>query len=142
MCGCVMTVQSLVAAINLAIPRLSASGLHPSPTPLLWIVDSYVIVFGALLVPAGALGDRLGPKGALLGGLGLFAAGAAVSALAPDVTLLLTGRALGGAGAALLMPASMSLLLHGLPASRRAAAVAVWGASQAVGGAWETRVGR
>ncbi|MER5183725.1 MFS transporter [Streptomyces sp. NPDC002896] len=134
MCGSVMCVQSLVAAINLAIPKLSASSLHPSPTQLLWIVDSYVIVFAALLVPAGALGDRLGRKGALLSGLGLFAAGGAVSALAPSVALLLTGRALSGAGAALLMPASMSLLLHGLPAGRRATAVAIWGASQPVGG--------
>ncbi|GHB59559.1 MFS transporter [Streptomyces umbrinus] len=134
MCASVMTVQSLVAAINLAIPKLSASSLHPSPTGLLWIVDSYVIVFAALLVPAGALGDRLGRKGALLSGLALFAAGGAVSALAPDVAVLLTGRALAGAGAALLMPASMSLLLHGVPAGRRAAAVAVWGASQPVGG--------
>ncbi|MGW1024801.1 MFS transporter [Streptomyces sp. NPDC002577] len=134
MCGSVMCVQSLVAAINLAIPELSADSLHPSPTQLLWIVDSYVIVFAALLVPAGALGDRLGRKGTLLCGLGLFAAGAAVSALAPDVALLLTGRVLSGAGAALLMPASMSLLLHGVPAPRRAAAVAVWSASQPVGG--------
>jgi EmrB/QacA subfamily drug resistance transporter len=134
MCGSVMCVQSLVAAINLAIPKLSASGLNPSPTQLLWIVDSYVIVFAALLVPAGALGDRLGRKGTLLCGLGLFAAGAAVSALAPDVALLLTGRALAGVSAALLMPASMSLLLHGVPASRRAAAVAIWSAAQPVGG--------
>lgn len=134
MCGSVMGVQSLVAAINLAIPKLSAGSLHPSPTQLLWIVDSYVIVFAALLVPAGALGDRLGRKGTLMCGLGLFAVGAAVSALAPDVAVLLTGRALGGVGAALLMPASMSLLLHSVPAGRRAAAVAVWGASQAVGG--------
>lgn len=129
-----MCVQSLVAAINLAIPKLSASSLHPSPTGLLWIVDSYVIVFAALLVPAGALGDRLGRKGMLLSGLALFAAGGAVSALAPDVAVLLTGRALAGTGAALLMPASMSLLLHGVPAGRRATAVAIWGASQPVGG--------
>ncbi|MFF5140434.1 MFS transporter [Streptomyces sp. NPDC013157] len=134
MCGAVMCVQSLVAAINLAIPKLSASDLHPSPTQLLWIVDSYVIVFAALLVPAGALGDRLGRKSALLCGLGLFAAGAVASALAPSVALLLTGRALAGLGAALLMPASMSLLLHGIPAGRRATAVAIWGASQPVGG--------
>ncbi|MGW4912810.1 MFS transporter [Streptomyces sp. NPDC004270] len=134
MCGCVMTVQSLVAAVNLAIPKLSSSSLHPSPTGLLWIVDSYVIVFAALLVPAGALGDRLGRKGALLSGLGLFAAGGAVSALAANVAFLLAGRALAGTGAALLMPASMSLLLQGVPAGRRATAVAVWGASQPVGG--------
>ncbi|MFF5497799.1 MFS transporter [Streptomyces aquilus] len=134
MCGSVMAAQSLVAAINLAIPSLSASGLHPSPTELLWVVDSYVIVFAGLLIPAGALGDRCGRKGVLLSGLALFASGAALSALAPTVALLLAGRAVCGAGAALLMPASMSLLLHCVTESRRAAAVATWSASLAVGG--------
>ncbi|MBO2462782.1 hypothetical protein [Actinomadura violacea] len=46
----------LVVAINLSIPKLSASGLHPSATGLLWIVDSYVLVFGCLLIPARAAG--------------------------------------------------------------------------------------
>jgi hypothetical protein len=53
MCGCVMTVQSLVAPVDLAIPELSASSLHPAPTGLLCIVDSCVIVFAALLSPPG-----------------------------------------------------------------------------------------
>ncbi|MFE7277330.1 MFS transporter [Streptomyces sp. NPDC057623] len=134
MCASVMVAQSLVAAINLAIPKLSASGLNASPTELLWIVDAYVIVFAGLLIPAGALGDRFGRKGVLLTGLGLFGTGSAVCALAPSVAPLLTGRALCGAGAALLMPASMSLLLHSTPGERRATAVATWSASLAVGG--------
>ncbi|WP_251057631.1 hypothetical protein [Streptomyces sp. ISL-94] len=59
----------MVAAVNLLIPQLAASTLRPSPGQLLWAVDSYVIVFAALLIPAGALGDRYGRKGAPLGGL-------------------------------------------------------------------------
>ncbi|MGP8303168.1 hypothetical protein ACTPOK_35595 [Streptomyces inhibens] len=58
MCACVLVAQSLVAAMNLAIPKIAASGLHPSPAQLLWIVDTYVLVFAGLLIPAGALGDR------------------------------------------------------------------------------------
>src|SRR5690242_21683526 len=90
-CACVLVAQSMVAAINLLIPQLSSSALHPSHTELLWTVDAYVIVFASLLIPAGALGDRYGRKGALLTGLGVFAAGAATRAPATGPALLVTG---------------------------------------------------
>jgi MFS family permease len=73
MSACVVVVVAMVAAINLAVPKLSSSDLHPSSTALLWIVDSYILVFGCLLILAGALGDRIGRKGVLLTGLGAFA---------------------------------------------------------------------
>ncbi|GGY03919.1 MFS transporter [Streptomyces hiroshimensis] len=130
----VLVAQSLVAAINLAIPLISASPLHPSPSQLLWIVDTYVIVFAGLLVPAGALGDRFGSKGALLSGLALFAAGTALCALAPNVPLLLAGRGISGAGAALVMPATMSLLLYVTEPRRHGGAIASWSAAVAMGG--------
>jgi MFS family permease len=90
--------------VNLALPKLSASGLHPDSTQLLWIVDGYILVLGCLLIPAGALGDRIGRKGALLVGLGVFGAGCLASAAAPDITVMLAGRAVTGIGAALVMP--------------------------------------
>src|ERR1043165_1778905 len=68
-------VIALVAAINLALPSLAADALRPSSSRLLWIVDAYVIFFACLLFPAGALGDRLGRKATLVGGLVVFAAG-------------------------------------------------------------------
>src|SRR5690348_16516449 len=80
MCACVLVAQSMVAAINLMIPQLAASALHPSPGALLWTVDAYVIVFAGLLIPAGACGDRWGRRRALLVGLALFASGACLSA--------------------------------------------------------------
>ncbi|KUL35220.1 MFS transporter [Streptomyces sp. NRRL F-4489] len=134
MCACVLVAQSLVAAMNLAIPKIAASGLHPSPAQLLWIVDSYVLVFAGLLIPAGALGDRYGRKGTLLAGLAVFGAGALLSAVAPNLPVLLAGRALSGAGAALLVPATMSVLLYAAPPGRRAAAVAAWSTALGVGG--------
>jgi MFS family permease len=131
-----MLAQSMVAAVNLLIPQLRASSLHLAPSQILWTVDAYVIAFAGLLIPAGAAGDRYGRKGALLTGLGLFAAGAATSALAASPGLLIAGRAVCGAGAALITPATLSILaqLAGTPV-RRAQAMAVWTLAIGAGGA-------
>ncbi|MEU6145419.1 MFS transporter [Streptomyces sp. NPDC047081] len=134
LCACVLVAQSMVAAINLLIPQLSSSSLHPSHTAVLWTVDAYVIVFASLLIPAGALGDRYGRKGALLTGLGLFAAGAATSALATGPALLITGRGISGAGAALITPATMSVLVRLAGPERRAQAMASWTLALGLGG--------
>lgn len=136
LCACVMVAQSMVAALNLEIPLLAASALHPTPSELLWAVDAYVIVFASLLIPAGALGDRYGRKGALLAGLTLFAVGATTSALATAPAVLIAGRAVSGAGAALIMPATMSILVQLSPDARaRASALAAWTLSVGLGGA-------
>ncbi|MCX5015766.1 MFS transporter [Streptomyces sp. NBC_00555] len=134
LCACVLVAQGMVAAVNLLIPQLAASALRPSPGELLWAVDAYVIVFAALLIPAGALGDRYGRKGALLAGLGLFAAGGALSALAQAPAVLIAGRGLCGAGAALIMPATMSVLVHLSPPERRGRALATWTLAAGLGG--------
>ncbi|MFB7462054.1 MFS transporter [Streptomyces sp. NPDC056224] len=134
LCACVLVAQGMVAAVNLLIPQLAASTLRPGPGELLWAVDAYVIVFAALLIPAGALGDRYGRKGALLAGLGLFAAGGAVSALAQDPAVLIAGRGLCGAGAALIMPATMSVLVHLSPPELRGRALATWTLAAGLGG--------
>ncbi|MBK3571437.1 MFS transporter [Streptomyces sp. MBT62] len=134
LCACVLVAQSMVAAINLLIPQLSSSSLHPSGTELLWTVDAYVIVFAGLLIPAGALGDRHGRKGALLAGLALFAAGAATSALAQNPATLIAGRGLSGAGAALITPATMSILVHLSAPENRARAMGSWTLSLGLGG--------
>ena len=134
MAACVVVVVAMVAAINLALPKLSASDLRPSSTALLWIVDAYILVFGCLLIPAGALGDRIGRKGVLTTGLGLFAAGCLVSAAAPGVAVLMAGRVVAGLGAALVMPATLSLLLQVTPPERKPQAIATWtGATGAAG---------
>lgn len=133
-CACTVLVVGLVAAINLAVPKLAASGLHPSSSELLWIVDAYVVVFACLVIPGGAAGDRFGRKGVLISGLIAFAAGAAVSAASTSVPVMLLGRALTGIGAALVLPNSVGVLVHATAPERRGRALAIWSAATGMGG--------
>jgi len=130
----VVLVIGMVAAVNLAIPRLQASSLSPSVSGTAWIVDSYTLVFACLLIPAGALGDRFGRKRGMLIGLGLFAAGSAMAALAPSVAVLMGGRALSGVGAALVLPATLAATLARLEPAQRSRGVALWSALTGIGG--------
>jgi MFS family permease len=134
MCACVVLVVGMVAAINLAVPMLAASALHPSASALVWIVDTYVIVFACLVIPGGAAGDRFGRKGVLLAGLVLFAVGTLMSATAPNVALLLAGRAITGVGAAAVLPNTLAVLLHAVPADRKSATIATWASMTGIGG--------
>ncbi|MGW0803062.1 MFS transporter [Nonomuraea sp. NPDC002799] len=134
MTASVILAVALVAAVNLAIPTLAASDLRPSPSQILWIVDAYVVVFACLLIPAGAAGDRFGRKGVLLAGLTVFAGGCLIAALAPDVVTLIAARAVSGAGAAMVMPASLAMTVGAYPATERGRAVAVWTAATGAAG--------
>ena len=75
MCLSLVLIVATVSSVNVAIPSLSKSALRPTDTQVLWIIDAYALVFAALLLPAGAIGDRFGRKGALLTGLVIFASG-------------------------------------------------------------------
>ncbi len=112
---CVALVVGMVSALNLGIPLLSASDLHPSAEAVVWVVDGYVAVFACLLIPAGALADRLGRKGTLLAGMSVFGLGAASCALAPTTGVLIAGRMLSGVGAAAVLPSTLALLLASVP---------------------------
>ncbi|HTR71777.1 MAG TPA: MFS transporter [Mycobacteriales bacterium] len=134
MCLCTVLVVGFVASINLAVPKLAASSLHPSGAGMLWIVDAYVVVFAGLVILGGAIGDRYGRKGLLLVGLAIFATGAAISAAAPDVAVMVAGRALTGVGAAAVLPNSLAVILHTSAADRRPAAIAAWASMTGIGG--------
>lgn len=122
------------AAVNQAIPSLAASSLHLRSSALLWVVDAYVVVFAALLLPAAALADRLGSRRALVSGLAVYVFGTAVCALAPDSALLLLGRGVAGLGASLALPTSLSVQLAVTDKARAPHVVAVWTAATAAGG--------
>jgi EmrB/QacA subfamily drug resistance transporter len=119
--------------INVAMPRL-VSDLGASSAQLQWVVASYTIVFAGLLLTAGSLGDRFGRRHALLAGLATFLAGSVVAATAGSTTALIAGRCVMGAGGALIMPTTLSILVNVFGDAReRAKAIAAWTAASAAG---------
>ena len=121
-----------LSIVNIAFPSLTRSFASVSTTTLSWVLSSYSVVFGALLLGAGRVVDRSGRKRSFLGGLAIFTVGSAACAAAPAAGLLIAGRVVQAIGAALLMPASLALLLGATPASQRARAVAMWGGISAL----------
>jgi MFS family permease len=96
-------------ALSLALPRI-ADGLHVSTTDLQWLVSGYMLAFGALLVPAGRLGDVLGRRSVLQTGVLLFGAMSIVCAVGDSPSVLITARVVQGAAAAMIMPTSFALI--------------------------------
>ncbi len=103
-------------------------------TDLQWIVDAYNLVFAALVLIAGSMSDRLGRKGMLLAGLGVFSAASLAGSFCTTAHQLIGVRAVMGLGAAMMFPATLSLLTNVFTARReRAAAIGLWGATTGVG---------
>src|SRR2546423_8000293 len=120
--------------LNVALPTLIRE-LHASNSALQWVVDAYGLVFAGLLLTAGALGDRFGRKGALTTGLLIFGGRSAVAAFATSGGQLIALRAIMGIGAALIMPATLSILTNVFPPHERAKAIAIWAGLAGAGGA-------
>ena len=108
--------------VNIAFPAISADFHDVTRSGLSWILNAYAVVFGALLVTAGGLADDIGRKRVFLIGLVVFAAASALCGIAPNVPLLVAARAVQAIGGALLVPASLALLLPEFPLSKRATA--------------------
>ena len=134
MCLSLVLVVMSVSGLNVALPTLQGD-LGATATELQWIVDAYAIVFAGLLLTAGALGDRFGRKGALLTGLVVFAAASAFGALTDDPAQVIAVRAVMGVGAALIMPATLSLIVAVFPPQERGRAIAIWAGFAGAGGA-------
>ena len=94
---------------------------------LQWTVSAYTIAFGAGILTASALGDRLGRRRVYVVGLALFTAASAACALAPDANVLIAFRAIQGIGAAIVMPLSLTILTSAFPVEKRGAVVGIWG---------------
>ncbi len=121
--------------LNVAIPDLIRD-LGATTSQMQWIVDGYTLVFAGLLLTMGSLGDRFGRKGALMVGLAIFGVGSVLSGLAGGPTELIFTRAFMGIGAALIMPATLSLLTNLFRDPReRGRAIGVWAAVAGASGA-------
>jgi len=119
-----VTLDALVVVTALpSIHRDLGGGI----STLQWTVSAYTIAFGAGILTAAALGDRLGRKRVFAAGLALFTAASAACALAPNTTALITFRAFQGMGAAVVMPLGLTLLTSAFPPERRGAVVGIWG---------------
>ena len=116
-----------LSIVNVAFPSIRHSFPSTSTATLSWVLSAYSVVFGALLLGAGRIADRSGRRRAFLRGLAVFTAGSIVCGLAPAAEVLIAGRVVQALGAALLLPASLALLLAASPPEARAAAVSLWG---------------
>ncbi|MEU4830658.1 MFS transporter [Streptosporangium sp. NPDC023615] len=136
--GVLATAQFLVvlstSIVNVALPEIR-DGLGLSAAGLTWVINAYVLVFGALLLLGGRSGDVYGLRRVFLVGTGLFALSSLAAAVAPDAATLIAARALQGLGAALLAPTALALVLTTYPDTARGTALGVWGAVSGAGGA-------
>lgn len=113
------------SALNVALPTFVRQ-LHASNSQLAWIVDAYSLVFAGLVLSMGALGDRFGRKGLLQAGLVVFAIAALAGSQATRPWHLIVTRAVMGVGAAMIMPATLSIVTSVFPPRERAKAIAIW----------------
>ncbi len=125
-------IGSLMAALDTLVVSTALSkirlSLGASVEQLEWTVNAYNLSFAVLLITGAALGDRFGRRRLYVAGLGLFAAASALSAVAPNVGVLIAARAVQGAGSALIMPLGLALLSSAFPTEKRGAAIGMFSA--------------
>jgi EmrB/QacA subfamily drug resistance transporter len=124
-CLSLVLVVAGTTMLTVALPAM-ARALHATQSQQQWIVDAFAVALAALLLPSGVLGDRYGRRTTLLAGIVLFGVTAVASAFATSASTLIGLRVLSGAGAALIMPGTLSTITSVFPAEEKASAVAVW----------------
>ncbi len=123
------SLDNLVVSTALPVIRVH---LHAGLSGLEWTVNAYTLTFAVLLLTAAAVGERFGRRRIFVLGIVLFTTASAMAALSPNIAFLVAARAVQGAGGAMIMPLSLTLLSAAVPAHRRNMALGLWGA---IGGA-------
>ncbi|MFT4084530.1 MAG: MFS transporter [Nocardioides sp.] len=124
------TLDNLV--MTTALPVIRAD-LGASVGELSWFVNAYTLSFATFMLPAAALGDRIGRRRMMLAGITVFTLASIASALSTTSAALIAARSIQGLGAAAIMPLSLSLLASAVPERQRAAAIGIWGGVSGLG---------
>src|ERR1700722_2250571 len=123
------SLDNLVVTTALPVIRVQ---LHSGLSGLEWTVNAYTLTFAVLLLTAAAFGERFGRRRTFTAGIAIFTTASALAAIAPNIGFLIAARAIQGAGGAMIMPLSLTLLSAAVKPERRNAALGIWGA---IGGA-------
>jgi EmrB/QacA subfamily drug resistance transporter len=128
LCLSLLLVVMANTSLIVAAPDMTAD-LHLSSSDLQWVIDGYTVPYAALMLVLGAIGDKYSRRGALVTGLLIFAGGSVMGSLVHDTGLVIAARAVMGVGAAVVMPATLSLLVAVFPKGERARAITAWTAT-------------
>src|ERR671933_1091876 len=118
--------------VTTALPSIRAD-LGATIQSLEWTVNAYTLSFAVLLLTGAALGDRFGRRRVFAIGLGVFTAASAAAALAPSTGVLIAARAVQGAGAAAVLPLTLTLLSEAFPAGQRGLVIGLWSGISGLG---------
>jgi MFS family permease len=124
-----------VVIVNVGLSEIGRDVGDRSLGSLSWILNAYAIVFAALLIPAGRVGDRYGNKQLFLAGLATFTLASLGCALSGNIWLIVALRCVQAVGAAALGPTSVGLILTTMPVERRQHSVRIWSVSGSFGAA-------
>lgn len=128
LCLSLLIVVMANTSLIVAAPDMTTD-LGLTSSDLQWVIDGYTVPYAALMLVLGAIGDKYSRRGALVTGLLVFAGGSVMGSLVDETALVVTARAIMGVGAAVVMPATLSLLVAMFPRRERARAITAWTAT-------------
>ncbi|MGW6925124.1 MFS transporter [Streptomyces sp. NPDC054950] len=128
LCLSLLIVVMANTSLIVAAPDMTTD-LGLSSSDLQWVIDGYTVPYAALMLVLGSIGDKYSRRGALVTGLLVFAGGSVMGSLVDQTELVITARAIMGVGAAVVMPATLSLLVAIFPRRERAKAITAWTAT-------------
>jgi len=131
LCLSLLIIVMANTALTVAAPAMTRD-LGLSGADLQWVIDGYTVPYAALMLVLGALGDKYSRRGALVLGLVIFGGGAVIGYFADSGTAVIAARAVMGVGAAMIMPATLSLLAATFPRAERAKAIVLWTATAGI----------
>jgi EmrB/QacA subfamily drug resistance transporter len=119
------------SALNVALPAIQTD-FHASGAQLLWVVNAYLVMLAALILPGGALGDIVGRKKVFMAGIALFMLASLACGLAPTIRFLIAARVVEGIGGAFMIPGSLAIITTFFSEDRRGQAIGTWSAATTI----------